>query len=85
MALNKTTVVSGMSDALESEVGAGLNSQQIDAIGRVAGKLADAIDVFVKSGTFTINSGIPISLVKASFPPATYVGTTTASANCTVT
>lgn len=84
MALNKATIKTSMQDAFENELSGGITSDQLAAIERVAGKLADAIDVFVKSGTYTINSGIPISLTRVGFPPTVYTGATTANATATV-
>lgn len=59
MALVKATLKAALKQALVDELGGGITSDQLSALDRVAGKFADAIDTFVKSGT--VAAGIPVS------------------------
>lgn len=59
MPLDKTSLEAAIKDAFKSE-----QTEEGDAnasLDRIAGKLATAIDAFVKTGTVTVSAGIPVS------------------------
>lgn len=85
MALNKAPMKASIKSAMSDELGGGITSAQLAAIENVSDKLANAIDTFLKSGTVTINTGVPVTCVKVTFPPATYTGGTTATATSSIT
>lgn len=59
MALDKTTLKASIKAALEDELGGSVSSGQAGALERIATKVSNAIDVYVKSATLTVPAGIP--------------------------
>ena len=76
MALDKTTLAATISATLTAlkDYDGSTGKTQADAIDKLSGDLADAIDVFVKSGTVstTVASGITVQV-----DPVTGIGATT--------
>jgi hypothetical protein len=58
-----------------------METKNEDAKDFFAGKLADAIDIYVKSATIVVPAGVPVTTVGS---PATQTGATTAPATATI-
>ncbi len=84
MGLNKAPMKASIKAAMSDEMGSAITSANLTAIENVSDKIANAIDTFVKSGTYTIAAGVPVQINKTNFPPATFIGATTAPATATV-
>lgn len=69
MALNKTTLKAALIAAFQYEL-PNISAEQSTAIDRVCGKIADAIDDYVKSGE--VQTGITVEV-----DPVTGIGSTT--------
>lgn len=61
MALNKATLKASIKTALLDELPA-VSGDQSAALERIATKVSNAIDVYVKSATLTVPAGIPASV-----------------------
>jgi hypothetical protein len=61
MALVKNTLINAIKNVFEPQLGADITKEQKETIATIANKLATAIDDYIKSGTVTVASGIPVS------------------------
>lgn len=61
MPLDKVTLKNSIKQAFLDELGGGSTTAQQTAVDNIATKLSNAIDVFVKSGTVTVATGIPVA------------------------
>ena len=74
MALDKTSLENAIKAALDAECD--ITVKPAEARQRMAEKIANAIDTFVKSGTVTVEAGIPVTTAGS---PTTQSGATTST------
>jgi hypothetical protein len=79
MGLDKTTLKNEIQAAFDAESDVEVNPAEARA--RIATKLSEAIDKFVKSGTVTVASGIAVSTTGTA---AAHTGATTATGTGTI-
>ena len=79
MALVKDTLKAAIEAAFKAQ--AGKTERPDDALADLAGKLATAIDSFVKSGTVTVAAGIAVSTAGSA---AAQTGATTSTGTGTI-
>lgn len=80
--LDKATLKTAIKNAFKDEMPGTPTADQIAAYDRIAGKISDAIDVYVKGGTVTVTVPFPIPV---TVDPTSHIGGTTATADATGT
>jgi hypothetical protein len=81
MALDKNGLITALIQVFTNQYEGDLSTEQQQGVQDLSNEIADAVDIYVKTGTVTVAAGIPVATTGTA---AAQTGTTTATGTGTI-